>query len=61
MSASASPAVSPVEPRPSLPVLPVRVPERSFRNELRAIKVVWHRDMLRFLRDKPRIVTALLH
>lgn len=38
----------------------VRVPERTFRNELRAIKIVWHRDMLRFLRDKPRIVTSLL-
>jgi ABC-2 type transport system permease protein len=36
------------------------VPARTFRNELRAIKIVWHRDMIRFLRDKPRIITALL-
>lgn len=36
------------------------VPPRTFRNELRAIKIVWHRDMIRFLRDKPRIITALL-
>jgi ABC-2 type transport system permease protein len=38
----------------------IAVPPRTFRNELRAIKIVWHRDMIRFLRDKPRIVTALL-
>jgi ABC-2 type transport system permease protein len=38
----------------------VQVPARSFRNELRAIKIVWHRDMLRFLRDRPRIITALV-
>jgi ABC-2 type transport system permease protein len=38
----------------------VLVPERSFRNELRAIKIVWHRDMLRFLRDRPRIISALV-
>jgi ABC-2 type transport system permease protein len=36
------------------------VPARTFRDELRAIKIVWHRDMIRFLRDKPRIITALL-
>jgi len=36
------------------------VPARTFRNELRAIKIVWHRDMIRFLRDKPRIISALL-
>jgi ABC-2 type transport system permease protein len=38
----------------------IAVPPRTFRNELRAIKIVWHRDMIRFLRDKPRIITALL-
>jgi ABC-2 type transport system permease protein len=38
----------------------VAVPARTFRNDLRAIKIVWHRDMLRFLRDRPRIVSALL-
>jgi ABC-2 type transport system permease protein len=38
----------------------IAVPARTFRNEVRAIKIVWHRDMIRFLRDKPRIITALL-
>jgi len=41
-------------------VTSIAVPPRTFRNELRAIKIVWHRDMIRFLRDKPRIITALL-
>jgi ABC-2 type transport system permease protein len=41
-------------------VASIAVPPRTFRNELRAIKIVWHRDMIRFLRDKPRIITALL-
>ncbi len=44
----------------ALPVMAVRVPERSFRNELRAIKIVWHRDIIRFVRDRPRIISALL-
>jgi ABC-2 type transport system permease protein len=41
-------------------VASIAVPPHTFRNELRAIKIVWHRDMIRFLRDKPRIITALL-
>jgi daunorubicin resistance ABC transporter membrane protein len=41
-------------------VVPVLVPERSFRNDLRAIKIVWHRDIIRFWRDKPRIVASLI-
>jgi ABC-2 type transport system permease protein len=38
----------------------VYVPARSLRGDLRAVKIVWHREMLRFLRDRPRIATALL-
>ncbi len=40
--------------------VPVRVPERSFRNDVRAVKIVWQRELFRFSRDKPRIVSALL-
>ncbi len=42
------------------PVVRVRVPPRSFRNELRAIKVVWTRELIRFRKDRMRIVTALV-
>jgi ABC-2 type transport system permease protein len=38
----------------------VRVPARSARGELRAIKVVWRRELIRFSRDRLRILTALM-
>jgi ABC-2 type transport system permease protein len=38
----------------------VRVPERSFRSELRAMKIVWQRDLIRFKKDRIRIVTSLV-
>jgi ABC-2 type transport system permease protein len=38
----------------------VRVPTRSLRSELRAIKVVWKREMIRFSRDRLRILTSLM-
>ncbi len=38
----------------------VRVPARSARGELRAIKVVWKREMIRFSRDRLRILTSLM-
>src|SRR5690349_24878935 len=50
---SESVAAPPVTPR-------VHVPSGGIRAELRAIKIVWHREWLRFLRDRPRIAAALL-
>jgi ABC-2 type transport system permease protein len=38
----------------------VRVPPRSFRSELRAMKIVWQRDLIRFRTDRIRIVTSLV-
>ena len=38
----------------------VRVPARSARGELRAIKVVWQRELIRFSRDRLRILTSLM-
>jgi ABC-2 type transport system permease protein len=38
----------------------VRVPTRSWRSELRAIRVVWKRELIRFSRDRLRIVTSLV-
>jgi ABC-2 type transport system permease protein len=38
----------------------VRVPPRSFRSELRAMKIVWKRDLIRFANDRIRIVTTLV-
>jgi ABC-2 type transport system permease protein len=41
-------------------VVGVRVPARSERSELRAIKVVWRRELIRFANDRMRIVTSLV-
>jgi ABC-2 type transport system permease protein len=41
-------------------VVRVRVPPRSFRSELRAIKIVWTRELIRFRKDRMRIVTSLV-
>lgn len=41
-------------------VVRVRVPPRSFRSELRAIKVVWTRELIRFRTDRMRIVVSLV-
>jgi ABC-2 type transport system permease protein len=46
--------------RDQAPVARVRVPARSWRSDLRAIKIVWQRELIRFSRDRMRIVTALL-
>jgi ABC-2 type transport system permease protein len=53
------------EPAPRLRQQPhelarVRVPTRSVRNELRAIKVVWKRELIRFSHDRLRILTSLM-
>ena len=38
----------------------VRVPARSLQSELRAIRVVWKRELIRFSRDRLRILTSLI-
>jgi ABC-2 type transport system permease protein len=37
----------------------VRVPAGSVRSELRAIRAVWRRELIRFSRDRLRIITSL--
>jgi ABC-2 type transport system permease protein len=41
-------------------VVPVRVPERSWRSEVRAVKIVWRRELIRFAGDRIRIFTSLI-
>ena len=41
-------------------VIAVRVTERSWRSEGRAVRVVWWRDLVRWSGDRVRIVTALI-
>jgi ABC-2 type transport system permease protein len=38
----------------------VVVPPRSLRSDLRAVRIVWHRDLIRFWHDKPRMLASIL-
>jgi ABC-2 type transport system permease protein len=42
------------------PVVAVRVPEHSWRGEVRAVKIVWQREMIRFRADRMRMATSLI-
>ncbi|HWB68996.1 MAG TPA: ABC transporter permease [Solirubrobacterales bacterium] len=59
MSAAAGGPALGVGP-PAGEVVEVRVPERSWRGELRAVKIVWRRELIRFRNDRVRIVTSLV-
>ena len=57
MTAGASgSATAPAHPK----VVEIRLPEGGFAQDMRAIKVVWQREMIRFSQDRIRIVTALV-
>src|SRR5665213_2058983 len=43
-----------------LPVASVRIPVRTAASELRAIKIVWHRELIRFSTDRLRMITSLV-
>ena len=63
MASTASTSTAPASPTPSGPapeLAQVRVPARSLRSELRAVKVVWKRELIRFSRDRLRILTSLM-
>jgi ABC-2 type transport system permease protein len=47
-------------PQTSAPVIQVRVPPHSFASELRAIRIVWRRDLIRFVNDRIRIISSLV-
>jgi ABC-2 type transport system permease protein len=55
--AAAQPSSAAASPHP---VVRVHVPERSFSSELRAIRIVWRRELTRFKADRIRIVTSLI-
>jgi daunorubicin resistance ABC transporter membrane protein len=38
----------------------VAVPEHTFRSDLRAVSIVWQRELIRFRRDRLRAVTSLI-
>jgi ABC-2 type transport system permease protein len=59
-TASSGTLAAPSTSGPSHPVAAVRIPGSSLRSELRAIKVVWQRELIRFAKDRLRIITSLV-
>jgi ABC-2 type transport system permease protein len=59
-SITAPAAPPPAAPHPEHELARVRVPTRTARSELRAVKVVWKRELIRFSRDRLRILTSLM-
>jgi ABC-2 type transport system permease protein len=53
-------AGAPAPRQPEHALASVRVPVRSVGSELRAIKSVWKRELIRFWRDKLRMITSLV-
>jgi ABC-2 type transport system permease protein len=45
---------------PATPIVRVTVPRRSLASELRAIKIVWRRELIRYRSDRLRMVTTLV-
>src|SRR3989440_10110950 len=60
MSTTVDRAATAPRPGPQHPVVRVSVPKRSLASELRAIQIVWRRDLIRFKADRLRIITALV-
>jgi ABC-2 type transport system permease protein len=36
------------------------LPGRTLRHDIRAVRIVWQRELIRFVQDKPRIITGLV-
>jgi ABC-2 type transport system permease protein len=49
-----------VEERALTHLIRVAVPERSLRHDLRAVSIVWRRELIRFRSDRLRAITALV-
>jgi ABC-2 type transport system permease protein len=61
MSTTTDPAISPGgAAAPRAPIVRVHVPKHSLASELRAIRIVWRRDLIRFVNDRIRIVSSLI-
>jgi len=59
MSTTVEPTAT-TTPAPRPPVVRVSVPKRSVYSELRAIRIVWRRELIRYRSDRLRILTTLV-
>jgi ABC-2 type transport system permease protein len=60
MTTTTDPILQAPPAAPGLTVARVRVPARTSGSELRAIKIVWQRELIRFFSDRLRITTQLV-
>jgi ABC-2 type transport system permease protein len=60
MSTTVDTTTTGTAPPPLRDVVRVSVPKRSLASELRAIRIVWRRELIRFRADKLRMVTSLV-
>jgi ABC-2 type transport system permease protein len=60
MSTTADRSATTAPPAPQQPVVRVSVPKRSLASELRAIRIVWRRELIRFRADRLRMITSLV-
>jgi ABC-2 type transport system permease protein len=60
MATQTTPAVSAGDEAALAGQIRVAVPEHSLRSDLRAVSIVWQRDLIRFRRDRLRAVTSLI-
>src|SRR5580693_10073007 len=58
--ATRTPTTSPAQHDSTPALARPHVPARSLRSELRAIRAVWRRELIRFSRDRLRILTSLI-
>src|SRR5580704_8154803 len=60
MSTTVDRVTEDIAPEPPGPVVRVTVPQRSVASELRAIRIVWRRELIRYRSDRLRMVTTLI-
>jgi ABC-2 type transport system permease protein len=60
MSTTTERPTAPAEAAPAPPIVRVSVPKRSLASELRAIRIVWRRELIRFRADRLRMATSLI-
>jgi ABC-2 type transport system permease protein len=60
MAAQTTTAAQPSEQAALAGTIRVSVPEHSLRTDLRAVSIVWRRELIRFKRDRLRAITSLI-
>ena len=60
MATQTTTAAEPSEQAALAGTIRVSVPEHSLRTDLRAISIVWRRELIRFRRDRLRAITSLI-